>query len=103
MKLYVNGKRGRIFLNIHADNRRHLAALVGAPTFLLLGESYHVNQVIAENGNNDTTAGLVIGGIVGIVAGPLGILVGGAIGGLLGNNNDSKESSKVAYFNNSTL
>ena len=34
MKLYVNGKRGRIFLNIHADNRRHLAALVGAPNFL---------------------------------------------------------------------
>jgi hypothetical protein len=106
MKLFVQNKKNvKVYLNINAFDRRHLSYIIGAQTFFLNGENeqFNVNQVIAESGSNDTTAGLLLGGLFGLIGGPAGVLIGGALGGIIGNNSDTKEISKINRFNNSRI
>ena len=39
---------------------------------------------------NNTTAGIVIGGLLGLVGGPLGSAIGATIGGIIGNRNSPR-------------
>lgn len=101
MKLYViNNARKKVYLNLTASSRRHLAHLIGDYTFYLGNELYSVEDVRAENDSNSTASGAVVGGAVGAFAGPAGLIIGGLLGGLIGNSSDEKENLKVNRFNN---
>ena len=45
-------------------------------------------QVFGETPENNTAAGAVIGGLIGLLGGPVGVLLGAAIGGLAGASKD---------------
>ena len=103
MRLYVEDEYGnKIPLDISARTRRELANKIGR-TFYIGNKRYSVNNVYAEPDNNDTAAGAVIGGILGLLGGGLGVLIGGAAGGLIGGIRDNEEKDKVSQFNNSRL
>jgi hypothetical protein len=104
MRIFVRNPQGvKEYLNIPASNRRELAQRIGGAWFTFNRNQYHVHQVVAESDSNNLTSGAIIGGIIGLLAGPFGILVGGTLGGALGNEGDKTENEKVNYFNRSTV
>jgi hypothetical protein len=103
MKIYVNDKKGKVYLNYQVSTRSELARLIGSPWFNLNGKQYHVHQVLAESPAVSTTAGAIVGGIIGLLGGPVGVLIGGALGGAIGNEGDKSEMFKANYFNQSKV
>jgi uncharacterized protein YcfJ len=65
------------------------------------GHSYEVNEVYAEKEINNTALGSIIGGIVGLILGPEGLIIGAGLGGVIGNSSDKNEQRKIDVFNNS--
>lgn len=102
MKLFVtNPNNQKVYLNLIASTRGELQNLIGGHLFNLGNFTYNINQVYAEKDVNKTTAGLIVGGSIGALGGPVGILIGGALGGIIGNTSDDIETGKVKTFNNS--
>ena len=102
MRLFVKAKgtQEKIYLNVQAATRFELVNLIGSPWFTANGQPYHVNDVDAEVDVNNTASGAIVGGLIGLMAGPLGIIAGGLIGGMLGNAGDKGENQKVINFKN---
>ena len=105
MRLYVQDTEThqKVFLDQLARTRVELAQLIGGAWFSLQGKTYHVNQVIAESGENNTATGAIVGGLIGLLAGPAGVILGGVIGGTLGKSSDNDDLSSVRKFNQSAL
>lgn len=103
MKLFViNSNNQKVYLNIAASTRNELRNLIGGAYFNLGGENYSVHKVYAEAISNNTGTGAVVGGAIGALGGPIGILAGAVLGGLIGNGSDNDENVKVQKFNSST-
>lgn len=102
MRLFVYNKYNqKIYLDLAAPTRAHLAAALGGEFFYIGQDFFSVNQVYAEVDNNDTISGAVLGGLVGLLGGPIGLLIGGVAGGLVGKNREDEETIKVKRFNSS--
>ncbi len=100
MKLYViTANNKKVYLNLAASTRTELQNLIGGTHFYLGNTYYSIDNVYAEKSSNDTAAGAVVGGALGALGGPIGILVGTALGGLIGNSSDEEENIKVEKFN----
>jgi len=99
--------RNRIYLNVTASTRKHLAERIGGSEFEIQCSHcaqytyYTINDVFAEQSVSATPAGAIIGGLVGLIGGPLGMLIGGVFGTLWGANADEKERRIVNRFNRS--
>lgn len=104
MRLYVLNRitNEKIYLKVEASTRPHLAKIIGK-TFGVNGHKYSVNDVYAETGSSSTAAGAVVGGLLGILGGPIGILVAGGLGTIVGSGFDSDDKKKVRVFNNSHI
>ena len=104
MKLYVTGQDGnRIYINVLASTRQELANRIGSPWFIVHGQTFHVNNVRAQTSGSNTASGAVVGGLIGILAGPIGILAGSILGGAIGNGSDKTENAQIMYFENSRI
>lgn len=103
MKLYVKDSNGKVYIKETAPNRRILAAKIGSNRFTINGRQFRVADVKAEAEKSGTSTGVVVGGLLGLLAGPIGLIAGGALGGLIGSNNDVQEEEVVSNFNSSTL
>jgi len=62
---------------------------------------FNVNQVFAEIEPGSPIKGGIIGGLLGLVAGPIGVLIGGGLGAMVGSNTEKEERNRVFFFNNS--
>lgn len=111
MKIYCNCNycKRKIYLASSAYTRQELANSWGADfsincTACQSTNQFHANSVIAETSQNKipyaTTTG---GGLVGFVAGPLGVLIGLAVGGVVGGVVLLREKEVVNRFNNNYL
>lgn len=99
MKLYVLDKnKAKKYLREEASSKEELAAKVGGKTFVLDGQKFSVNDVIAESDLSNTVGGAIIGGLLGLLI-PGTFLLTGALGGLIGNSADNDEIKKVENFN----
>lgn len=103
MKLFVLNKvdNGKVFLKVVAPTRESLARQLGGTAFNANGVTYHVNEVVAEKGSDNTSLGMLVGGIIGVLGGGGGVVAGGLIGALLGQEQDKKDEAEVAEFNRS--
>ncbi|WP_439672896.1 hypothetical protein AEMCBJ_33515 (plasmid) [Cupriavidus necator] len=104
MKLYViNKKNGKekVFIRTIAPTRRALAEKLGGEAFKANGVIYYVNDVVAEKGSDNTSLGMLVGGVIGALGGGLGVAAGGVIGAMLGKEQDKKEEAEIAQFNGS--
>lgn len=102
MRLYVvNNRNQKVYIDVIAPTRAILANRIGNEFFNINGEVYSVWDVYAEVNSNSTAAGTVIGGLIGLIGGPIGLLTGGTIGALVGNTQDSTDKEKVNQFNRS--
>ncbi len=103
MKLYVKGKKTgkKIYIKATAKSRSALAKKIGGSFFKIRSYKYSVNEVFAEKDGSDTATGAGIGGLIGLVGGPIGFIIGGTLGGLIGNSSDSTEEADVKNFNSS--
>ncbi|MCO5268984.1 MAG: hypothetical protein M9897_08835 [Brumimicrobium sp.] len=111
MKIFCscNICNSRIYLASTAQSRHHLASNFGmiftiSCTNCHSKNQIHVNLVTAESSYGKTSYVTAAGGgLMGIVAGPLGILIGVVIGGAAGGFAVSKEKEAVRRFNNNYL
>lgn len=104
MRLYVKDKNNKkIYLRKKARSRYELAHKIGSARFTLRGNKYSVNDVKAEADTHDLATGAIIGGVIGLLGGPIGVLTGGTIGGLIGRSSDSDEINQVRTFNKNKL
>ncbi len=102
MRLYVvNNRNQKVYIDLVAPTRAVLANRIGNEFFNIHGEVYSVWDVYAEVNSNSTAAGTLIGGLIGLVGGPIGLLTGGTIGALVGNTQDTTDKEKVNQFNRS--
>lgn len=102
MKLYIKNNDGkRVYLNKVASTRRELVSVIGSENFKVKNARYSVRDVVAIRDSNDTYKGSLIGGAVGIFAGPAGVIAGGVVGGVLGKANDTRRKKNVVNFNES--
>ncbi len=109
MRLFIRGCnhcRRRIYLGIIAPTRNKLADRFGYSFEIVCPHcqnySHHnINEVFAEQGPPATPAGAILGGLVGLIGGPLGMLIGGGLGTLWGANADEEERRRVNRFNRS--
>ena len=62
---------------------------------------YSNRNVFAEAEAGQTTGGAVLGGLVGLLGGPIGLILGGAAGAMLGAANENSEQTKANRFNQS--
>lgn len=102
MKLYVKDKDtgNKIYLRSIAPTRNKLSRKIGIK-FYLRGNKYSIDDVFAETGVNSTTAGAIIGSLVGILGGPIGMIVSGSAGTVIGYIKDKDERTKMDVFNDS--
>ena len=105
MKLYVYKKQGegKVFLNTTAPTRHALAEQIGGIKFHADGETYAVSEVVAEKGADNTSLGMLVGGVIGMLGGGPGVAAGGVIGAFLGKEQDKKEEAEVEQFNGSSI
>ncbi len=104
MKFYVLDKEEssqKIYLDFTAETREGLARSLGNEFFSVNNELYTVWEVFAEKEGGNTGTGTFLGGIVGLIAGPAGMIIGGLAGAALGNIQDQTEEQKIDHFNNS--
>ena len=102
MRLYVTDSNNqKVYLNLNAGTRSELAQQVGGTYFSLLGRVYSIHDVRAEKSANNLLAGLLVGGSVGALGGPVGIIAGGLLGVAMGTKTDEVDAVKVIIFNKS--
>ena len=104
MKLYVvrRGSNKRVYLNRTATTRDDLRIQFGGDYFTIGdGHIYDVSEVRAISDSSGTAGGAVIGGLLGLLAGPGGLLIGAGLGGAIGNSTDNDDQKRVKIFNNS--
>lgn len=103
MKLYVVKNNRKVYLKTKARTKKDLYRKLGRNYFYLRRNRFYVKDVKAEKENSDTLAGVLIGGLIGVVGGPWGVITGSTIGGLIANTNETEEQKKVATFNDSQI
>jgi hypothetical protein len=100
MKLFVIDKNNsKKYLREEAYSKEELASKIGGRTFILDGQRYSVNDVIAESDLSNTFGGAILGGLIGTFLIPGVFLLTGTLGGLIGNSTDNEEAKKVENFN----
>jgi hypothetical protein len=103
VKLYLQGHCGhRIYLTSPATTRSEIPAWfqLQCPqdqSFYL----YSSRSVVAQPESGHTAGGAFLGGIVGLLGGPIGLILGGAAGAMLGAANENTEVAKANRFNQS--
>lgn len=106
MKLYVIHKGKKIYLrNTSAPSRNELAHKLGRTFYLNFGDGraeFNVSDVKAELEDN-YAVGLIVGALIGILAGPIGLVVGGLLGMLIAQSKDQSRNEDAVYFNNSQV
>lgn len=104
MKLFIQETgEDKIYLDIVAPTRKQLSEKLGNYYFNMNGETFHINQVLAEKNGDNTALSMAFGGAIGLVGGVAGVIVGGVLGGLLGKDSDKKEEIRVKVFNGSSI
>ncbi|MEL4304416.1 glycine zipper family protein [Methanococcoides sp. LMO-2] len=58
-------------------------------------------NVYAEKSSSDATTGAIIGGLIGLLAGPEGALIGAGLGSLIGADSNKNDDNAVRRFNRS--
>ncbi|MCB0396896.1 MAG: hypothetical protein KDD36_09595 [Flavobacteriales bacterium] len=111
MRLFVNSCHGcgeRIYLNVSASSRSAFRTSIGGYDLFHLTcnhcgfkSVYRVSEVFAEADSRATATGGIVGGLIGLIGGPAGLLIGGGLGAAIGSQTDIEEKRKAAFFNSS--
>lgn len=109
MRLFIKKCKNcgqKIYLNVFAHTREELRRKIGDPFEVKCNHCGHIDTywadgVYAEEGPPSLPAGAIIGGLIGLLGGPLGLIIGGGLGALLGANADENEGRMVRGFNRS--
>lgn len=105
MKLYVINPSGeKIYISNQASSRGELQDTLGKDTFFLEKDNYyyHIHDVFAEKEGNVITKSAV-GGVIGILGGPIGVGIGLLVGTAVGAMAEDKENKRIEKFNNSLI
>ena len=104
MRLFVDKPGSKVYLAAFADTRCELAQKL-SDRFSVKIEGgwydYDIEDVYAEPAGRVDLAFMMVGALVGLVAGPLGVIFGGFCGYLLGINEGGKEEHRAKIFNES--
>jgi hypothetical protein len=110
MKLFVDrcdSCQSKIYLKNVAITRTDLRRQIGFENFHLRCGTcqnehiYSIYRVFAESEKTSTATGAVVGGLLGLLGGPVGLLIGGGLGAAIGGADDTEEQRRVDNFNES--
>ena len=103
MRLYLQGQCGhKIYLTSPAQTRAELPGWFQLQCPHDQQAGYYANQnVFAEPESGQTAGGAILGGLVGLLAGPIGLILGGAAGASFGAATEKTELARANRFNES--
>jgi len=102
MKLYVIKNKERVYINKIALTRSELERVIGKKWFVVDGGRYSVRDVCADGGDdNDIYISFIVGGLIGMILGPVGIFVGFIVGYIFGVCKYLNVKNDVVKFNKS--
>lgn len=103
MQFFVRTKdtRSKMYVALVANYRSDLRARFPSGWFYVDGVGYHINEVIAEAETDNVPPRAALGGLIGILAGPIGVGIGLGIGALRGRKKNINERDRANIFNNS--
>lgn len=106
MRLYVNCHnrecKDRIYLQFSAQSKTQIPELFRVKCSnpqCKLSDVYRRGEVKAEANTNAGLGGMIAGGAVGLLGGPIGLILGAMIGGAAGAEADRAEQERVRRFN----
>jgi hypothetical protein len=103
VRLYLQGQCSHtIYLTSPAQTRAELPPWfqLQCPQDQTVG-LYSNHSVFAQADAGQTTGGAFLGGLVGLLGGPLGLILGGAAGAILGAANENNDQVRANKFNES--
>lgn len=100
MRLYVTcpNDQQKIYVDIKAKHQIHIIPFdIECPYD---GEIHHYTKddVEAEPKLGTVAGGAIVGGLIGLLGGPIGVILGGAAGAMLGANAEDEENRNVREF-----
>lgn len=102
MKLYVINPetKRKIYLKTDAQSKTQFKKELRQNQFKLRGIQYTIDQVHSEpKMSGSTITNVAIGGAIGLIGGPFGMLAGAAAGGFIGKMIDDNDRRKSRIFN----
>ena len=102
MRLFVNKSGCKTYIAASAVTRWELSQKLGDPFRVKVEDvwyDYSIGDVYAEPAGHLAIAGMMIGGLIGLVGGPIGVILGALFGYLLGMHEDIKEKDRAVIFN----
>ena len=102
MKLYIPSRinNQKICIDSIAQIRNDLRIQFGGDRFMCDGYEYDVSEVWAEPEFIKLAGPVAALSILGVLAGPLGIIIGLGVGGALGSKQAVKDRDMANVFNN---
>lgn len=103
MRFFVTNKatRQKVYIALVANTRDDVRRQFPSGWFSVHNYDYHVSEVVAEPDVYNVPPRAVIGGLIGILAGPVGMVVGAGMGGATGYNKNNQEKRLANLFNHS--
>lgn len=101
MKLYIPSRIGnqKIWITSKAEYRNDLREQFNGNRFFCNGYEYYVSEVWAEPELIVFAGPTAVGGLIGALAGPIGIVVGLILGGGVGSKVTIDERVRAERFN----
>lgn len=102
MRLFVKcpSTKKRIYLSINVESRRDLPKRFSIKCpYESAHHEYKRIDVCAEPEKGTQVGGALLGGLIGLVGGPLGLVIGGLAGAFLGDRIEKSEASEAHAFN----
>jgi hypothetical protein len=101
MRFYIIENNEKIYLSISDNNiySRYCISLLDDDKFTVKDKVYDIKDIQSEISKDLRTFGIIVGGLIGMVCGPIGALIGSVLGYLIEYSKYKKDEKRSNIFN----
>lgn len=101
MIFYVIENEEKTYLSINDNNiySRYCISLLKEDSFIVKDKVHDIKEIQSEISHDLTSFGIIVGGLIGMVCGPIGALIGSITGYLIEYSRYKKDEKRSNIFN----